>query len=322
MVNFRLLRHLWLFQAVAEERHFGRAAQRLGMSQPPLTEQIQALEQALGTTLFVRDRRGVRLTAAGAAILPAVGKFVEQAGRLELAVREAVAGRIGTLTIGAINAALVEDSPPLVAALRTAHPDLTVAIREIDSVEAVPALEAGDIDLAFARLEGVLGPTIESRPVAQDRLAVVLPKEHRLTAMAEVPLALLAQEDFAMFARRSSPVYFDRVLAACRAGGFSPRILHEVRSVTSQIAFVGCGQGIALVPSRAERLAPPSVVFRRLEEQVEIVATALVWSTAHHNPLIDAVLDLIERDSDGESVASDGGAFFGSLTSASGESPG
>ncbi|MET0529374.1 MAG: LysR family transcriptional regulator [Microvirga sp.] len=295
MINFRLLRHLWLFQAVAEERHFGRAAQRLGMSQPPLTEQIQALEQALGTTLFVRDRRGVRLTAAGAAILPAVGKFVEQACRLELAVREAVAGRIGTLTIGAINAALVEDIPPLVAALRAMHPSLTVAIREIDSVEAVPALEAGDIDLAFARLEGVLGPTIQSRPVAQDRLAVVLPEGHRLTAMTEVPLALLAQEDFAMFARRSSPVYFDRVLAACRAGGFSPRILHEVRSVASQIAFVGCGQGIALVPSGAERLAPASVVFRPLAERVEIVATALVWSTAHHNPLIDAVLQLVGR---------------------------
>lgn len=291
MVNFRLLRHLWLFQAVAEERHFGRAAQRLGMSQPPLTEQIKALEQALGTSLFTRDRRGVRLTAAGVAILPAVRTFVDQAGRLELAVREAVAGRTGTLTIGAINAALVEDIPPLVATLRTAHPGLTVAIREIDSVEAVPALEAGDIDLAFARLEGVLGPTIQSRPVAQDRLAVVLPKGHRLTSMAEVPLALLAREDFAMFARRSSPVYFDRVLAACHAGGFSPRILHEVRSVTSQIAFVGCGQGIALVPSRSERLAPPSVAFRPLEERIEIVATALVWSTAHHNPLIDAVLD-------------------------------
>ena len=301
MVNFRLLRHLWLFQAVAEERHFGRAAQRLGMSQPPLTEQIKALEQALGTTLFARDRRGVRLTATGAAILPAVRNFIDQAGRLELAVREAVAGRTGTLTIGAINAALVEDIPPLVAALRAAHPGLTVAIREIDSVEAVPALEAGDIDLAFARLEGVLGPTIQSRPVAQDKLAVVLPEGHRLTTMPEIPLAMLAQEDFAMFARRSSPVYFDRVLAACQDGGFSPRILHEVRSVTSQIAFVGCGQGIALVPSRSERLAPSSVVFRSLKERVEIVVTALVWSTAHHNPLVDAVLELIEQNCVGES---------------------
>ena len=216
-----------------------------------------------------------------------------------------MAGRTGTLTIDAINAALVEDIPPLVAALRIAHPGLTVAIREIDSVEAVPALEAGDIDLAFARLEGVLGPTIQSRSVAHDRLAVVLPAGHPLTEMTEVPLALLAAEDFAMFARRSSPVYFDRVLAACHARGFSPRILHEVRSVTSQIAFVGCGQGIALVPSRAERLAPRSIVFRPLQERIDIVATALVWSTAHHNPLIDAVIDMVGRDSDRGSVASD-----------------
>ncbi|WP_420604515.1 LysR family substrate-binding domain-containing protein [Methylobacterium sp.] len=159
------------------------------------------------------------------------------------------------------------------------------------------------MDLAFARLEGVLGPTIQSRSVAHDRLAVVLPEGHPLTEMAEVPLALLAPEDFAMFARRSSPVYFDRVLVACHAGGFSPRILHEVRSVTSQIAFVGCGERGALVPSRAERLAPASVVFRPLEERVEIVATALVWSTAHHNPLVDAVIEIIGRDSGRESVA-------------------
>lgn len=298
MVDFRRLRHLWLFLAVAEERHFGRAAQRLGMSQPPLTEQIKALEQTLGTALFVRDRRGVRLTAAGAAILPAVRTFVEQAGRLDFAVREAVAGRTGTLTIGAINAALVEEIPPLVAAMRVAHPSLTVAIREIDSVEAIPALEAGDLDLAFARLEGPLGPTIRSRPVAHDTLALVLPEGHHLAARDAVPLGLLAREDFTMFARRSSPVYFDRVLALCRAGGFSPRILHEVRSVTSQIAFVGCGQGIALVPSRFARLAPPNVVFRPLEERVDIVATALVWSTAHHNPLVDAVLELVGQDSD------------------------
>ncbi len=304
MLNFRLLRHLWLFLAVAEERHFGRAARRLGMSQPPLTEQIKTLEQALGTDLFVRDRRGVRLTAAGAAILPAVRTFVDQAGRLEFAVREAVAGRTGTLTVGAINAALVEDIPPLVAALRTAHPGLTVAVREIDSVEAIPALEAGDLDLAFARLEGALGPTIRSRPVAHDRLAVVLPEGHRLAGLADIPLGLLAGEDFAMFARRSSPVYFDRVVAACRAGGFSPRILHEARSVTSQIAFVGCGQGIALVPSRFARLAPPNVVVRPLAERIEIVATALVWSTAHHNPLIDAVLALMGWDRAPEAAGS------------------
>ncbi len=294
MINFRLIRHLWLFLAVAEEKHFGRAAKRLGMSQPPLTEQIQALEQGLGVRLLDRDRRGVRLTPAGAAILPAIRKFAEQLERLELAVREAISGQTGTLTVGAINSAMLENLPPLVDRLRVAYPELTVAVKEIDSVEAVPLLEAGDIDLAFARLEGELGPTIRSLPVTQDRLAVALPQDHRLTAFNEIPLADLAHEDFAMFSRRLSPVYFDHVVAACAMQGFSPRILHEVRSVTSQIAFVGCGQGIALVPSGFERLAPPSVTFRPLRERIDIVAAALVWSAARHNPMVEAVVSILE----------------------------
>jgi len=294
MINFRLIRHLWLFLAVVEEKHFGRAAKRLGMSQPPLTEQIQALEQGLGVRLLDRDRRGVRLTPAGAAILPAIRKFAEQLERLELAVREAIAGQTGTLTVGAINSAMLKDLPPLVEKLKEAYPELTVAVKEIDSVEAVPLLEAGDIDLAFARLEGELGRTIRSLPVAQDRLAVALSRDHRLAALSEIPLSDLAHEDFAMFSRRLSPVYFDHVVAACAAQGFSPRILHEVRSVTSQIAFVGCGQGIALVPSRFERLAPPNVAFRPLKERVDIVAAALVWSVARHNPMVEAVITLVE----------------------------
>lgn len=292
MFDVRLVRHLWLFLAVAEERHFGRAAKRLGMSQPPLTEQIQILERALKVRLFDRGRHGARLTPAGAAILPAVQTFAAQVERLERAVREAVAGQTGTLTVGAISSALLEDLPPLVARLRDAHPNLTVAVREIDSVEAVPLIEAGDIDLAFARLEGELGPNIRSWPVATDRLAVALPRGHRLADRAEIPLAMLAGEDFAMFARRSSPVYFDRVTAACHAQGFAPRILHEVRAITSQIAFVACGQGIALVPARFESLAPAAVVVRALAEPFEIVAAALVWSEARADPLVEAAVAL------------------------------
>ena len=108
MINFRLIRHLWLFLAVAEEQNFGRAAKRLGMSQPPLSEQIQVLEQALKVKLFDRSRRGANLTPVGAAILPAVRKFAEQLERLELAVEEAVAGQSGMLTIGAISTAMFD----------------------------------------------------------------------------------------------------------------------------------------------------------------------------------------------------------------------
>lgn len=293
MINFRLIRHLWLFLAVAEERNFGRAAKRLGMSQPPLTEQIQTLEQALKVKLFDRSRRGTTLTPAGAAILPAVKKFAGQLERLELAVREAAAGQRSVLTIGAITSAMVDVLPPLIKQLKVSHPDVTVSIKEIDSVEAIPALDAGDIDLAFARLEGDLGPGIGSIPLCADQLAVALPREHRLASQSRIRLATLAVEDFVMFFRRVSPSYFDSLVAACHDAGFSPRIVHEVSSVASQVAFVGCGQGIALVPSSIGKLAPGSVVVHPLVENVRVATNTMAWRATRTNPFVEAVISAV-----------------------------
>lgn len=295
MINFRLVRHLWLFLAVAEEKHFGRAAQRLGMSQPPLTEQIQVLEQALKVKLFERGRHGAKLTQVGAAILPAVQKFAEQLERLELAVQEATQGNSGVLTIGAIASAMIDTLPPFIEHLKAQFPQLTVSVKEIDSVEAVPALERGDIDLAFARLEGEQGASIQSLALKQDRLAVALPKTHRFAELPRVRLASLADEAFVMFSRHFSPNYYDSIIATCRGAGFSPRVLHEVRSVASQIAFVGCGQGIALVPDSLKKIAADNVVFRPLKEAVTVVTTAVAWSTERANPIVDAAVKALSR---------------------------
>lgn len=290
MINFRLMRHLWLFLAVAEEQHFGRAAKRLGMSQPPLSEQIQVLEQALKVRLFERTRKGAQLTAVGRAVLPAVRRFATQMEQLERAVREATAGQTGTLTLGAISSAMLEALPPLLARLREQHPDISVAVREIDSADAVPALRSGEIDLAFARLQGDLGDDIVTRPLTQDRLAVALPATHPLAQAKRVRLRQLADEAFVMFSRQVSPIYFDSIMAGCQAQGFSPRILHDVRTVASQIAFVGCGQGLALIPAGLKSLAPPNVVVRPLAERVDIVTAAVAWRTTSVNPVLALAL--------------------------------
>ncbi|TPG74837.1 LysR family transcriptional regulator [Pseudomonas mandelii] len=290
MINFRLIRHLWLFLAVAEEQNFGRAAKRLGMSQPPLSEQIQVLEQALKVKLFDRSRRGAKLTPVGAAILPAVRKFAEQLERLELAVEEAVAGQSGMLTIGAISTAMFDVLPRLIEQLKSDYPHLTVSVREIDSVEAVPALEAGDIDLAFARLDGDLGTSIKSLPLTEDRLVVALPIDHPLASRKRISLSSLSNESLVMFSRKVSPVYFDNLIATCRASGFSPRVLHEVRSVASQIAFVSYGQGIALVPASLKKLAPDNVVLRPLSKPLNVVTTAVAWNTDRANPLVEELV--------------------------------
>ncbi|MGP5106976.1 LysR family transcriptional regulator [Pseudomonas helleri] len=290
MINFRLIRHLWLFLAVAEEQNFGRAAKRLGMSQPPLSEQIQVLEQALKVKLFDRSRRGAKLTPVGAAILPAVRKFAEQLERLELAVEEAVAGQSGVLTIGAISTAMFDVLPGLIEQLKNDYPHLTVSVREIDSVEAVPALETSDIDLAFARLDGDLGASIKSLPLLEDRLVVAMAADHPLASRSRINLSSLANEPLVMFSRKVSPVYFDNLISTCKASGFSPRVLHEVRSVASQIAFVSYGQGIALVPASLKKLAPANVVFRPLSQKLNVVTTAVAWNAERANPLIDEII--------------------------------
>ncbi|HDS0916453.1 TPA: LysR family transcriptional regulator [Pseudomonas putida] len=293
MINFRLIRHLWLFLAVAEEQNFGRAAKRLGMSQPPLTEQIKVLEASLRVKLFERTSKGAVLTPAGLAIMPAVRKFAEQLERLELAVHEAVAGQTAVLTIGAINAALVEVLPGLIEQLKMRFPQASVFIREIDSGEAVPSLETGDIDVAFARIEGGYHDPIRSIPLVQDRLAVALSKNHPLANQEAVDLRTLADDVQIMFARGGSPVFFDYIVNCCQQCGFRPKIMHEVRSIGSQISFVSCGQGIALVPYELQRLAPSNVVIRPLMQEFRLVTSALAWNSARHHPLVEALIELV-----------------------------
>ncbi|SDN43124.1 LysR substrate-binding domain-containing protein [Ensifer sp. YR511] len=294
VIDFRLIRQLWMFLAIAEEQHFGRAAKRLGMSQPPLTEQIKVLEQSLKLQLFDRSRRGTKLSAAGSALLPAVRRFADQVEQLESVVREVAAGQSGVLHIGAITSAMLDTVPPLLSELRQAYPNLTVFVREIDSVEAVPGLEAGELDLAFVRLEGEVGSGIATMPLTEDRLAVAIPKNHPLATLPRIRLKSLESEQLVMSSRQVSPVYFDMLVSVCRSHGFAPRVLHEVRSVSSQIAYVGCGQGLALVPSTMRKLAPENVVIRPLKERVMVVTAALAWNKNRHHPMVDVVVSRLK----------------------------
>lgn len=298
MINFRIIRHLWLFLTVAEEQHFGRAAKKLGMSQPPLTEQIKILEHTLNLQLFERSRRGTKLTPAGKAILPAVKKLADQLENLEIAVREAAQGQIGTITIGAISSSIIEVLPKIIDHAKVHFPNLTIHVKEIDSVEAIPALENGDIDLAFARLEGDLGSNIETCPLIRERLAIALPQKHPLANLKEVSLSDLSQEQFIMFARKISPLSFDTMTSMCRKHGFFPKVLHEVRSVASQIAFVGCGQGVALIPFSITRFSYPNVVILPLAEHLDFITTAIAWRKDRDNHLIELLFESLGLKTD------------------------
>lgn len=291
MIDFRLLRHFWYFLAVAEERHFGKAAKRLGMSQPPLSQQIQVLEQSLGVKLFERSRQGVRLTKEGGEILGPVQRFMEHAQRLQVEVLDAREGRDTSVTIGAVNAAIFDIMPRLTRIAKQRYPHLSLWLSEMDSASALSAVQNGAIDIALARFDRPVS-ALEIRPIVKDHLVVVLPIDHRLTKHERVALAELADESLVLSPRRVSPSFFDQVVSACRNVGFSPRVVYEVRSAVSQIAFVGCGDAIGMVPSRSMRFGGGDVVFRPLVENIEVVTIAAAWDPTRRKDVVPSIVEI------------------------------
>lgn len=278
-MDFRILRRMGHFLAVAEEGHFGRAAARLGVSQPPLTAQIQALEAELGVRLLERTRKGARPTREGEALLPILRRLAEDAKQVESLARELRAGRHAPMAMACVTSALFDFLPPLVRGLRAAAPDSALAVREMDTADAVEALRRGEVDFALARLDRDR-PPLRVLPLGADALVAALPEGHVLLQPEghPLPLAALAGEALVLLPRSISPAYFDRQVTACRAAGFEPVAMREVGSAMAQLAFVAAGLGVALVSSGMAVLRPPGVAFRPLAGPVWSVGVALVWN--------------------------------------------
>ena len=256
------LRHLRYFQAVAEELHVGRAAQRLHMAQPPLSRQIQALEAELGLTLFERTRRGVTLTAAGAAYLERVRDVFAAVDRAAAAARRAAVGELGRLAIGYVSSLAYVGLAELLRAFREAWPHVEVIVREGPPQEQLDALIEGRLDVGFVR-----GPVVEGGLVAEiarrEPLVVALPPRHPLARRARVELGDLAGEPMLTFARARSPGFFDHVMGLCRAAGFTPKIVQEAPLI-DLVSLVSAGFGVALVPQSLQRVVRRGMVVRPL----------------------------------------------------------
>lgn len=276
-MDFRLVRRLGHFLAVAEEGHFGRAAARLGISQPPLTAQIQALERELGVALLERTGKGARPTRAGEALLPLARRVAGAASDLETLAHELRAGRHAPVAIACVTSALFDYLPPLVRALQAARPEAAIGVRELDTADAVEALRRGEVDLALLRLDRARG-ALRLLPLGEDHLAVALPDGHALLEQdGPLPLLALAEAPMLTLPRAISPAYSDAMVAACHEAGFAPRVVREVGSAMAQLGFVAAGLGIALVSSGMARLKPPGVDFRMLAGPIRAVGVALAW---------------------------------------------
>jgi DNA-binding transcriptional LysR family regulator len=289
-----LLKRFSHFLAVVEEGHFGRAAAKLGMSQPPLTAQIQALEHSLGVKLIERTRQGARPTWEGEVLLPAVRRLERAAMGVEILAREVKQGRRDLVTVGCITSAMLNTLPPVIRAFRAERPEAVIAVREMDTADAVEYLRRGEIDLAFARLEGDRFP-LRAVPLAVDRLVVALPDTDPLAAQRQIDIAALQDRPLVMLPRAISPAYFDNMVAACRQAGFAPVPAREVNSAMAQLALVASGLGVALVSSGMATLAPPHVVFRPLVQRVEAVGVAVAWNSERDNEITREIVAIARR---------------------------
>jgi len=277
-MDFRLVRRLGQFLAVAEAGHFGRAAAKLGMSQPPLTTQIQALEQELGVKLLERTRKGATPTREGQALLPLARRLAEDAGALESLARELRTGRHTPIAIACVTSGLFDHLPPLMRALRRLNTEAAIAVRELDTSLALEALHRGEVDVALVRLDHDR-PPIRVRPLGHDHLLVALPEGHRLLASGRpIRLAALKEEPMLTLPRAISTAYHDAMMAACLAAGFEPRGTREVGSAMAQLGFVASGLGVALVSSGMACIRPPGVAFRPLAGPVRSVGVGLAWN--------------------------------------------
>ncbi len=284
------LRHLRYFVTVAEELHFGRAAQRLHMAQPPLSRQIQVLEAELGFQLFERSRRRVELTPAGNALLSGARQVFDT---LDVAIhdaRSASAGESGRLVVGYPSSLAYSGLTELLRAFRTRFPGVDMTLRELSPGEQIDALKAGNLDVGFVR-SSLDDPSLVAERVRKEALMVVLPDDHPLCSKRVIPLAALAQEPFVLFPRARGPAYFDQLMALCRAAGFTPRIVQEAAQLDI-ISMVAAGFGISIMPSSMRNFHRPGLSFRPIlgTPQVELL---IVWRHQNLSPALHKFLDLV-----------------------------
>lgn len=257
------LRRLECFVALAEELHFARAAARLGMAQPPLTQQIQKLERELGYPVVERRPRQAVLTDAGRVLLDGARRVLRDADDLVERARRAGRGETGRVTIGVPPSVMLTGLPAAIRRFRGERPDVQFTIRELSTAAIAEALTAGRLDVGLLRevtsVDGMPAPVL-----LRERVVAVLPESHPLAARSRLSLRHLAHEPFVLFPRRLGAEFHDRLVGFCRDAGFVPDVVQEATQWQSVVTFVETGLGVSLAPACIERVRLPGVVFRPL----------------------------------------------------------
>lgn len=258
------LRHIRYFIAVAEELHFSRAAQRLRIAQPPLSQQIRQLEETLGVELLSRTKRRVQLTAAGEVFLEECRILLAQLERAVQRTQRASRGEHGTLAIGFVSSASYSILPTVLQHFRVAFPSVHVILRELSAAQQVESFENRSIDIGIAR-SPVDSPYVELALTLREPLVVALSESHPLSRSDAIRASALAGEPFVLFPRPLAPGLYDEVIRLCREAGFSPKVVQEAIQMQTIVGLVAADIGVAIVPKSLENLRRVGVVYRPFE---------------------------------------------------------
>lgn len=296
IIDMRIWRQ---FVAVAEELHFGRAAQRLHMTQPPLTQAIAGLERSLGLALFERTSRRVQLTPAGEALLPQVRDLLDRALALPAQARAAAAGEVGRLRLAFVSTVGFGLLPQWVRAFRAQWPGVRLQLVEATGDVQLQALARGEMDAGLLlHTPGQAPPTLQSLRVAREPLVLALPDHHPLVPRAAVSLADVLDEPLVMFPRGILPSLHDAIAALYHGAGREPAVAQEAIQMQTIVNLVSAGLGVAWVPASVRQFQRPGVVYRELEPaaaRVPVCETSLVWSADAVPPALARWIDFVRH---------------------------
>src|SRR5579863_828003 len=274
------LRHLRYFVAVAEELHFGRAAERVHIAQPPLSQQIRRLEDELGVQLFDRTKRRVELTHAGRAFLREARQTLARAEQAVRAAQQAGRGEVGELAVGFVGSATYLIVPLVLKTFRHRFPKVE--------------LRLGQIQVGFFRSVSD-DEALTFEWILEERLVMALPESHPLARHRRVELTKLSEDSFVLFPRAIGPGFYDLIVSQCRRAGFTPRVALEASSVQTIVGLVAAGMGVALVPASCQNFRRAGVVYKAIREPGPTVKMAVAWRRGDRSPVLRAFLEVVRE---------------------------
>lgn len=290
------VRRLRYFLAVAEELHFGRAAERLHIAQPALSRQIASLENAIGAQLFDRSRSAIHLTPAGEALLPRARDIQTRVADAVRVARRAADGLVGVIQVGFVGSATFSILPGIFNAYRKQYPEVELVLHAMNTAELRTALRERSIDVAFAR-PGIQDPDIVSEVVQREPLVVALPEDDVLAERHQIALADLSTRPFILYPRQPRPSFADHILSLCRDEGFTPDIAQETLEIQTALSLVSVGAGVSLVPESTSDAQLHGVAYRPLLGQAPETQLSLAYLRDNRSAVLGGFCALVRERS-------------------------